>query len=89
MHINALIEAVRDFFQVELNKPASVIGVSRTENGWGLEVETIEDSDYMRKRGQDDLVALYVVEVSEKIEITGFRRKGLRQRAQLDVNYVE
>ncbi len=84
MGIVKLVELVSQFFQTTLHKPANVIGVTRMENGWWVEVETIEDSEYLRKRGQDDILALYQVEVHENGEILGYQRKGLRERTQVE-----
>ena len=89
MNIVKLIEMVKDFFQTSLNKEASIIGVSRMENGWWVEVETIEDAEYLRKRAKDDIVAIYQVEVHETGEVIGYQRKGLRERDKIDFDYTE
>jgi hypothetical protein len=81
--IQQLVNDVRTFFQSILQKEANVIGVKRRENGWIVQVETIEDSDYQRRRALDDVVGLYEVEVSEKLEIVGYKRIGLRERDEI------
>lgn len=83
MDIQQLVNDVRTFFQSILQKEANVIGVKRKENGWMVQVETIEDSDYQRRRALDDIVGLYDVEVSEKLEIVGYKRVGLRERDEI------
>ncbi|HEY8911179.1 MAG TPA: gas vesicle protein GvpO [Desulfosporosinus sp.] len=83
MDIQQLVNDVKTFFQSVLAKEANVIGVRRRENGWMVQVETIEDSDYQRRRALDDVVGLYEVEVSANLEILGYKRIGLRERDEL------
>jgi len=87
MDIQKLVNDVRTFFQSVLEKEANVIGVKRREDGWMVQVETIEDSDYQRRRALDDVVGIYEVEVSANLEILGYKRISLRERdeiAQID-----
>jgi hypothetical protein len=83
MDIKQLVNEVKIFFQSVLEKESNVIGVKRWENGWLVQVETIEDSDYQRRRALDDIVGVYEVEVSASLEILGYKRISLRERDQL------
>ena len=83
MDIQQLVNDVKTFFQSVLEKEASVIGVRRRDKGWLVQVETIEDSDYQRRRALDDVVGLYEVEVSVSLEILGYKRIGLRERDEI------
>jgi len=83
MDIQQLVNDVKTFFQSVLEKEANVIGVRRRENGWMVQVETIEDSDYQRRRALDDVVGLYEVEVNANLEILGYKRIGLRERDEI------
>jgi len=83
MDIQQLVNDVKAFFQSILEKEANVIGVRRRENGWIVQVETIEDSDYQRRRALDDVVGLYEVEVDSNLEILGYKRIGLRERDEI------
>ena len=83
MDIQQLVNDVKIFFQSVLEKEANVIGVRRRENGWIVQVETIEDSDYQRRRALDDVVGLYEVEVSGSLEIVGYKRIVLRERDEI------
>ncbi|WP_407312186.1 gas vesicle protein GvpO [Desulfosporosinus sp. SB140] len=83
MDIKQLVNDVKTFFQSVLEKEANVIGVRQHEKGWMVQVETIEDSDYQRRRALDDVVGLYEVEVSNNIEIIGYKRIGLRERDEI------
>jgi hypothetical protein len=87
MDIKQLVNDVKTFFQSVLQKEANVIGVRRRENGWVVQVETIEDSDYQRRRALDDVVGIYEVDVNVNLEILGYKRISLRERdeiAQID-----
>lgn len=83
MDIQQLVNDVKTFFQSVLEKEANVIGVRRREHGWMVQVETIEDSDYQRRRALDDVVGIYEVEVSANLEILGYKRISLRERDEL------
>ena len=83
MDIQQLVTDVKTFFQSVLQKEANVIGVRRRENGWMVQVETIEDSDYQRRRALDDVVGIYEVEVSGTREILGYKRISLRERDEI------
>lgn len=83
MDIHQLVSDVKTFFQSVLEKEANVIGVKRRENGWIVQVETIEDSDYQRRRALDDVVGIYEVEVSGNLEILGYKRISLRERDEI------
>lgn len=81
--IQNLVGEVKGFFETVLQKEANVIGVEKQENGWLVKVETVEDSDYMRRRALNDTMALYEVTLNQNMEITGYKRVILRQRDEL------
>ncbi|MHB8124451.1 MAG: gas vesicle protein GvpO [Desulfitobacteriaceae bacterium] len=83
MAIQNIVSEVTDFFMNILKKEAHVIGVEKRESGWLVLVETIEESEYMRKRALDDTVGLYEVEISDKMEILSYKRTGLRERGEI------
>ncbi len=83
MAIQDIVSEVTDFFINILNKDAHVIGVEKRESGWLVLVETIEESEYMRKRALDDTVGLYEVEISDKMEILNFKRTAMRERDEI------
>jgi len=80
MSIKGIVVEVNKFFEEILHKQAQVIRVEPRENGWLIQVETVEDSEYMRRRALDDIMALYEVEMNEACEITSYRRISLRER---------
>ncbi|MHB1651523.1 MAG: hypothetical protein ACYCVD_03480 [Desulfitobacteriaceae bacterium] len=89
MSIKELVGEVKAFFEDVLERPAHVIGVERRGNDWLIKVETVEDSEYMRKRALDDVVGLYEVVANEKMEIVSYKRLGLRQRDEIEEDKEE
>lgn len=83
MSIQQLVGEVKGFFENVLNKEAHIIGVEKSENGWRVKVETVEDSEYMRRRALNDTMALYEVELNENLEILSYKRLTLRQRDEI------
>jgi len=76
-----IINIVKDFFSEVLKKPGDVIAVyPQPDEGWKVHIEVPEDSEYMRKRARDDLMALYEVLVDKEFQILGFERLSLRER---------
>lgn len=83
MSIQKLVMEVKTFFENVLEKPAHIIGVEQREGGWIVMVETVEESDYMRKRALDDIVGVYEVMVNENMEIVSYKRTSLRERDEI------
>jgi len=83
MRISAVVTTVNNFFAGELKRPGEVIGVTKTENGWKVLIEVIEEDEYMRVRAKDDLLATYEVELDDNLEVLGFQRVGLRERDEI------
>jgi len=82
MAIAKVITSVNSFFQTSLGKTGRVIEVKTVETGWNSVFETVEEMEYMRKIAQDDMVAVYEVQVDQNYEITGYSRKSIRPRKE-------
>lgn len=80
MSIQQLVVVVKQFFQEVIGREGHIIGANHTEEGWIVQVETVEDSDYMRKRALDDVMGLYEVKLNDQFEILGYQRMSLRAR---------
>jgi len=89
MSVDKVTAAVTDFFTTVLEKTGCVINVAPDGEGWRAQIEVVEEADYMRRRGRDDLLALYDVTVNEKFEITSYRRAALRSRNETEYQAVE
>jgi len=83
MVIKKVITTVQKFFSEVLNKPGKVIGVIKQCDGWEVKIEVPEEVEYMRKKAQDDLMAIYEVIVDNNIEVVSFDRIALRERDSL------
>ncbi len=83
MIIKKVINAVHKFFSEVLDKPGKVIGVIKHSDGWEVKIEVAEEVEYMRKKAQDDLMAIYEVIVDNNIEVVSFERVALRERDSL------
>lgn len=76
-------KAVLRFFQEELEKTGRVIELQETPEGCMVLVETVEESDYMRRIARDDMVAVYEVKLNQNFEVTAYRRKSMRVRSEV------
>jgi len=89
MVVLKVINVVADFFGEILKKPGDVIAVfPQPDEGWKVQIEVAEDSEYMRKRARDDLMALYEVSVDKDFQILGFERLSLRERNTNSINNI-
>jgi hypothetical protein len=49
-------------------------------------VETVEESEYMRRLGRSEMVGLYEVQMDSRLEIVSYSRKGLKERTALEMS---
>ena len=76
-------EAALRFFAEVLHKSARVIEVDRAQEGpgWWALVETVEESEFMRKYGRGEMMGLYEVNLDEDFQVASYSRRGLRERS--------
>lgn len=79
-----VIKATLKFFEDALEKVGRVIEVNKNKDGWNLRVEVLEESEYMRRRGRGDLLAIYEVKVDNDLNIASYIRKSMRERESLE-----
>ncbi len=84
MSIKNAMDTVLGFFDKNLHKQGEIIGVCKTEEGWKIEIEVIEESEYMRRHGRNDLMAIYEVDLNENLDIMRYERKSIRERGKVD-----
>ncbi len=89
MSLPIAINVVLNFFNNTMNKPGTIVGATKNEDGWTLKVEVVEESEYLVQFGRDELLAIYEVRVNEALEIIHYKRESLRERGSLDFNPVE
>jgi len=84
-----IIDSVQKFFMELLDKPGKIIGVLKECDGWKVKIEVPEEVEYMRKRAQDDLMAIYEVFVDCNYEVVSFDRVAFRERDSVTCHQVE
>ncbi|SFQ98597.1 gas vesicle protein GvpO [Desulfoscipio geothermicus] len=85
MNIIEVVSTVEKFFSDVLKRPGVIVGILRDQDLWKVQIEVAEEVEYMRKRAQDDLLAMYEVTVNNDLEILAFERKYLRERDSTDI----
>jgi len=80
MSVEKATQAVCDFSRKVLNKPCQLVSVKKKNQNWLAEIEVVEEDQYMIKRGRDETVALYEVELNETFGVISYNRMGLRLR---------
>ena len=69
-----------EYFKTVLKKEGSIVGVSRSEEGWKVELEAV---DY-RGAGFDPTLGLYEIMIDKEMEVVSYRRTHLRRVSQLN-----
>jgi len=85
LNIIEVVSTVEKFFSDVLKRPGVIVGILRDQDLWKVQIEVAEEVEYMRKRAQDDLLAMYEVTVNNDLEILSFERKYLRERDSTDI----
>lgn len=84
MSIQDVMSITKNFFENVMHKPGQIIGVCKTGEGWTVEIEVIEEDEYMRRHGRNELLGIYEIELDEKPEIICYKRVKLRERGKLE-----
>ncbi|MGP4039147.1 gas vesicle protein GvpO [Gracilibacillus sp. D59] len=83
-----IMKVVNDFFIEHIAPPYKIISVKKhkegEEKGWRALVEIIEEKEYMKKYGHDQMIGLYEVFLDKDLEVTGFSRISLRFRSDIE-----
>ncbi|WP_077623668.1 gas vesicle protein GvpO [Sediminibacillus massiliensis] len=82
MKIEKVKEAVEQFFTSNINPPFKITSIQKQENGWEVEVEVIEEKDYMKRYAKDHLIGVYEAKLDDEMEIVSYQRKSLRPRSE-------
>lgn len=81
MKINKVMETVTNFFTEHIKPPFRFTSIQSVEKGWTLQVEVVEEKEYMQKYARDQLIGLYDVTLDEDMEVTSFNRIDMRSRS--------
>ncbi|TMW72215.1 gas vesicle protein GvpO [Alteribacter natronophilus] len=80
MKIEDVIDTVKEFFKDHVYPVYRITSIVTDEKGWDVEVEVIEEKEYMKKYGRDQLLGVYHSRVNKDLEVESFYRKSLRNR---------
>jgi len=80
MPIMDVDRSVKSFFKTVLGKTGNTIGVEKTEKGWTVLFEAVDDPG----AGFDPIFGLYEVAMDEELNVTNYGRKSLRRRSELE-----
>jgi len=84
VRIITVSDKVKKFFSEHLLPVHKITSVVPTEKGWDVEVEVIEEQEYMIASAKDEMIGVYNVSVNGDLEIVSFERAQLRRRGALD-----
>ncbi|MFC2948861.1 gas vesicle protein GvpO [Virgibacillus sediminis] len=83
-----VMEEINQFFRQHIAPPHKIISVTRRKDeeqeGWRGLVEVIEEKEYMKKYGNDQMIGLYEIFLDDELDVMGFSRISLRYRSDLE-----
>ncbi|QGH36779.1 gas vesicle protein GvpR [Gracilibacillus salitolerans] len=86
MEIKEIMKNVKDFFQENIALPHKITSVETLEEGgWRVQIEVLEEKEYMKKYAKDEMLGTYEVLLDEDKEITSYKRMELRYRSAIGV----
>ncbi|MFI8576986.1 MULTISPECIES: gas vesicle protein GvpO [Rossellomorea] len=84
MVIKDIMNNVTDFFNEHVAPVHKITSVELTEDeGWKLQVEVIEEKEYMKKYAKDEMLGTYDVLLNKEKEVTSFKRRDIRYRSAI------
>ena len=85
MEIKKIIANVTDFFNEFVAPVHKITSITKSETGWNLIVEVIEEKEYMKKYAKDEMVGVYEVILDQDQEISSYKRRDLRFRSSINL----
>ncbi|WP_044340213.1 gas vesicle protein GvpO [Rossellomorea aquimaris] len=84
MVIKEIMNNVTDFFNEHVAPVHKITSVELVEDeGWKLQVEVIEEKEYMKKYAKDEMLGTYDVLLNKEKEVTSFKRRDIRYRSAI------
>jgi hypothetical protein len=84
MVIKEIMNSVTDFFNEHVASVHKITSVELTEDeGWKLQVEVIEEKEYMKKYAKDEMLGTYDVILNKEKEVISFKRRDIRYRSAI------
>jgi len=84
MNIIKIVDTTKKFFYELFKKEVNVITVLPVNEGYRVNVEMIEEDEYMRSKGRKDLIGIYEVMLNSKLDVISFERILLKERGSLE-----
>ncbi|WP_058306417.1 gas vesicle protein GvpO [Gracilibacillus massiliensis] len=86
MKIKEIMKNIKDFFQENIAHPHKITSVEKLEEGgWRVQIEVLEEKEYMKKYAKDEMLGTYEVLLDDDKEITSYKRLELRYRSAVGV----
>jgi hypothetical protein len=85
MKIEEARKAATEFLKGTLEKEGAVVKMSKTPEGWEVQVEVIEPSEYIKALGIPATVRernLYEVKLGQGLEVVSYERMGQQVAAK-------
>ncbi|MBI5379600.1 MAG: gas vesicle protein [Nitrospirae bacterium] len=79
MKIEEVRKAATDFLRGTLQKEGAIVKISKTPEGWEVQVEVIEPSEFIKALGIPTVVRernLYEVKLGQDLEVVSYERIG-------------
>ncbi|MGJ9383102.1 gas vesicle protein GvpR [Salipaludibacillus sp. CF4.18] len=89
MKLEEIMDAINTFFEKHVKPVHRTTSVVNQGKYWEVGVEVIEEKEYMKRYGRDQLIGEYVARLNDNLEVISFERKGLRQRTSVIQEEVE
>lgn len=84
MFIQELTKKVNQFFSEILGQKCRVLAMMKDNDQWKATCEVSVDTEYTSRKGLGDLVEIYEVYLDDKLDVTSFKLKQTKRRADID-----
>ncbi len=85
MKIEEVRKAATEFLRGTLHKEGAIVKISKTPEGWEVQVEAIEPSEFIKALGIPTVVRernLYEVKLGQDLEVVSYERIGQQVAAR-------
>ncbi|MCE7793263.1 gas vesicle protein [Salipaludibacillus sp. CUR1] len=83
MKLEEIMDTVSSFFEKHVRPVHRITSVQEKEEQWEVGVEVIEEKEYMKRYGRDQLIGEYIAKLDEDMDVISFERIRLRQRTSV------
>lgn len=83
MKLEKIMGSVSSFFEKHVRPVHRITSVSEKDEYWEVGLEVIEEKEYMKRYGRDQLIGEYIAKLDDDLDVTSFERMALRQRTSV------